>query len=101
MRTRIPCGLGYLAVSQTALVLVGFADGGQLGATGALLVILAAGLAQTGFGLALVATEARRGTIQLDQDGGGHAATPALAGSLLVLGLSAVGLPIAACPSTG
>jgi len=86
-------GLGYLAVSQTALVLVGFADGGQLGATGALLVILAAGLAQTGFGLALVATEARRGTIQLDQDGGGHAATPALAGSLLVLGLSAIGLP--------
>jgi len=86
-------GLGYLAVSPTALVLVGFADGGQLGATGALLVILSAGFAQTGFGLALEAIEARRGTVRLDQDGGGHATTPALAASLLVLGLCTVGLP--------
>lgn len=85
--------LGYLAVSQSALVLLGLADGGVLGATGALLVIAAVGLAQTGFGLALSATEARRGTLRLDLDSGGHANTPALAGATLVLGLASVGLP--------
>lgn len=85
--------LGYLAVSQSALVLVGLADGGLLGATGAILVIVSVGLAQTGFGLALWATEARRGELVLDADGGGHASTPALAGATLVLGLASVGLP--------
>lgn len=85
--------LGYLAVSQSALVLLGLADGGVLGATGALLVIAAVGLAQTGFGLTLSATEARRGTLRLDVDAGGHSATPALAGSTLMLGLASVGLP--------
>lgn len=85
--------LGYLSVSQSALVLLGLADGGLLGATGALLVIIAVGLAQTGFGLALSATEARRGPLRLDVDGGGHATTPALAGATLMLGLASVGIP--------
>lgn len=85
--------LGYLTVSQSALVLVGLADGGLLGATGALLVILGLGLAQTGFGLALWATEARRGVLRLDVESGGHSSTPALAGATLVLGLATVGLP--------
>lgn len=85
--------LGYLTVSQSALVLVGLADGGLLGATGALLVIIALGLAQTGFGVALWAVETRRGALHLDVDGGGQASTPALAGATLVLGLASVGLP--------
>lgn len=85
--------LGYLSVSQSALVLVGLAGGGVLGATGALVVIIACGLAHTGFGLAIWATEARRGALRLDVDGGGHSATPALAGATLVLGLATVGVP--------
>ncbi|MCA9606986.1 MAG: hypothetical protein KC619_15370 [Myxococcales bacterium] len=85
--------LGYLVVSQSAPVLIALADGGTLGATGALLVIVSVGLAQTGFGLALWATEARRGALRLDVESGGHSTTPALAGSTLVLGLASVGLP--------
>lgn len=85
--------LGYLAVSLSAPVLIALADGGSLGATGALLVIMSVGLAQTGFGLALWATEARRGALRLDVQGGGHSSTPALAGATLVLGLASVGLP--------
>jgi NADH-quinone oxidoreductase subunit M len=85
--------LGYLAVSQSALVLLGLADGGLLGATGALLVIVAVGLAQTGFGLAISATEARRGPLRLDVESGGFSSTPALAGATLMLGLSSIGLP--------
>lgn len=85
--------LGYLAVSQSALVLLGLADGGLLGATGALLVIVAVGLAQTGFGLAISATEARRGPLRLDVESGGFSSTPALAGATLMLGLASIGLP--------
>jgi NADH-quinone oxidoreductase subunit M len=85
--------LGYLTVSQGALVVVGLADGGPVGAAGALAALLALGLAQVGFGLGLSAVEARRGTLSLDRDHGGHASTPALAGAVLVLGLASAGLP--------
>jgi NADH-quinone oxidoreductase subunit M len=85
--------LGYLTVSQSALVLLGLADGGLLGASGAVLVILAIGTAQTGFGLALWALEARRGALRIDVESGGHDATPGLASAMLLLGLAGVGLP--------
>ncbi|MBX3247605.1 MAG: hypothetical protein KF901_10550 [Myxococcales bacterium] len=85
--------LGYLATSQTAIVLLGLADGGPIGARGAVLAIVSVGLAQTGLGLALWVTEARRGELRLDGAGEGVAATPALAGATLFLGLACVGLP--------
>jgi len=85
--------IGYLTVSQGSLVVVGLADGGPVGASGALAALVALGLAQVGFGIGLAAVEARRGTLSLDRDHGGHASTPALAGAVLVLGLASAGLP--------
>jgi NADH-quinone oxidoreductase subunit M len=85
--------LGYFAVSQAALVLLGLASGGLTGITGGVLMIVATGFAQAGSGLSLWCLEARRGELRVDRYAGGHDGTPALAGVFLVLSLAAVGLP--------
>jgi NADH-quinone oxidoreductase subunit M len=85
--------LGYIVLSQAALALVGLASGGLTGLVGCVLMIVAMGFAQAGSGIALWCLEGRRGELRIDRQGGGHDATPALAGIFLVLSLAAVGLP--------
>jgi NADH-quinone oxidoreductase subunit M len=85
--------LGYFAVSQAALVLMGLASGGLIGLSGGVLMIVGTGFAQAGSALALWCLEARRGDLRVDRGSGGHDATPALAGVFLLLSLAAVGLP--------
>jgi NADH-quinone oxidoreductase subunit M len=85
--------LGYLALSQSALVLVGLADSGPLGGAAALMTIVAIGLAHTGFAITVWLTEARRGPLDMRRDGGNFGRVPALAGSFVVFGLAGVGMP--------
>ncbi|MBC7173873.1 MAG: hypothetical protein H5U40_15640, partial [Polyangiaceae bacterium] len=76
-----------------ALVLTGLAAGGVVGLVGGVLMVIATGLAQAGFTVALGCVEARRGELPLDRYSGGHEQTPGLAGLFLLLGLASVGLP--------
>ena len=84
---------GWLAVSQSALVLVGLECTTVEGITGGLTLWISVGLALTGLALAIAAVEARVGRRSLDTLGGLATRAPWLAAAFIVLGLSAVGLP--------
>ncbi|MBI2943434.1 MAG: hypothetical protein HYY25_04465 [Candidatus Wallbacteria bacterium] len=85
--------LGFVVMSQFALVLVGLDTVTSVGLLGGLTMWLSSGLALTGLGLALRALEVRRGTLRLDILSGGHDRMPLLAAAFLILGLASVGFP--------
>lgn len=83
----------FLLMSQSALAVAGLEGATEEAAIGGLTAWLATGLAMTGFGLTILALEARRGTTALDRLHGGYDLSPVLAACFLLLGLAAVGLP--------
>lgn len=84
---------GWLAVSQSALVLVGLECVDVDGIAGGLTLWISEGLALTGFAIAIAAVEARRGRRTFEDLGGLGIRAPWLGAAFVVLGLSAVGLP--------
>lgn len=85
--------LGWLFVSQSALVLAGIQSDAINGLAGGLSVWLSSGLAFSGLALALTLLEARRGALRLDRLNGGYERMPLLAATFLTLGLACVGFP--------
>jgi NADH-quinone oxidoreductase subunit M len=85
--------LGWLFLSQSALILVGLESPTSGGQAGGLAMWISSGLALTGFGMTIAALEARRGPLSLQQFAGGYERKPLLAVSFLVLGLASVGFP--------
>lgn len=85
--------LGFLAMSQSSFVLVGFLCESQLGTVGSLMVWFSASFALTGLALATACLESRFGTVDLALPRGFAGRTPRLGALFLVLGLGACGLP--------
>jgi NADH-quinone oxidoreductase subunit M len=85
--------IGWLAVSQSGLVLVGLCAGETEGVTGALLQSLASGLGITGLVAGLIMLEARTGTSDLASLSGLCQRRPHLAGLFLLLGTAVLGIP--------
>ncbi|MCZ7684537.1 MAG: proton-conducting transporter membrane subunit [Sandaracinaceae bacterium] len=93
VQTRARRALGYLMMSQTALVAFGLENDSALGRSGALASWLVCGLAMAGLAMTLAALEARRGALTLAHPSGSLRRVPSLAGAYLLLGLAGVGLP--------
>lgn len=85
--------LGWLFLSQSALVLVGLESQASMARAGGLAMWISSGLSVAGFGMAIAALEARRGPLSLRQFAGGYDRKPLLAVCFLVLGLASVGFP--------
>lgn len=85
--------IGALAMSQSALVLVGLSGTLPLELTGAFCVWISSGLAITGIGLVSWALESRAGPIPLDTLQGRFWDAPALAAFFLLFGMASIGLP--------
>lgn len=85
--------VAWLAVSQSALVLVGLECPDGAAMAGGLVSWLSAGAAITGLGLAAWMLEARFGPLRLDRHSGLYRRGPALALAFLVSGLSLVSFP--------
>lgn len=93
VQTRARRALGYLMMSQTALVAFGLETHSQVARTGTLVAWLVSGVAVSGFAMTLAALEARRGPLRLDRPSGAFDRMPKLATAFLLLGLASVGLP--------
>lgn len=85
--------IGALAMSQSALVLVGLSGTLPMELNGAFCVWISSGLAITGIGLVSWALESRAGAISLETLQGRFQDAPALAGLFLLFGMAAIGLP--------
>lgn len=85
--------LGWLFLSQSALILVGLESHASVAQAGGLAMWISSGLALTGFGMTLAALEARRGPLSLLCFAGGYERKPLLAVCFLTLGLASVGFP--------
>ena len=85
--------IGYLAVSQSALVLAGLAGTLPMEVAGGLCVWIASGLSLTGIGIVAAALEGRAGPLRLDLPQGRFWDAPALAAFFLLFGLAGIGLP--------
>jgi len=85
--------LGYLLMSQTALVAFGLEAHSAIGRSGALLSWLVCGLAMAGLAMMTAALEARRGALSFDRPSGSFRRIPILASAYLIVGLASVGLP--------
>lgn len=85
--------LGYLFVSQSALVLAGLDCTSVDALTGALILWLSTAFAFTGLARTVLALEARRGRMKLTRYHGGFEQMPLLATSFLVFGLACTGFP--------
>ena len=85
--------VGALAVSQSALVLAGLADGTQAELSGAIAVWVASGIVLTGVALVARSLEARAGTLAITAPQGRFADAPGLAACFLLFGLAGAGLP--------
>lgn len=83
----------WLAVSQSALVLVGLECAQGDGLTGGVVVWLSAGLSLTGLGIAAWLIESRHGRLSLERHHGLYRRSPLLALVFLLCGLSLVGFP--------
>jgi NADH-quinone oxidoreductase subunit M len=86
-------GLGYLFVSQSALVMAGLDCTSTLALTGSLILWVSSALAFAGIARCVLVLEVRRGRLDLSQFHGGYAQMPTLAISFLVLGLACTGFP--------
>jgi NADH-quinone oxidoreductase subunit M len=94
VQVRARRALGYLMMSQTALVAFGLETHSQVARTGTLVAWMVSGVAVAGFAMTLGALEARRGRpLILDHPGGSFDRVPKLATAFLLLGLASVGLP--------
>jgi len=85
--------LGWLFLSQSALILVGLGSQAAIAQAGGLAMWMSSGLALAGFGMTIAALEARRGPLSLREFAGGYERKPLLAVCFLVLGLASVGFP--------
>lgn len=85
--------LGYLFVSQSALVMAGLDCTSSTALTGGLVVWLSAGLAFAGLARIVLVLEARRGRMDLTQYHGGYERMPVLAITFLAMGLACTGFP--------
>jgi NADH-quinone oxidoreductase subunit M len=85
--------IGYLAVSQSALVLAGLSGTLPMEVAGGLCVWIASGLSLTGIGVVAAALEGRAGPLRLDLPQGRFWDAPALAAFFLLFGLAGIGLP--------
>ena len=85
--------VGYLFMSQSALVLAGIDSATAAGVGGSLAVWLSSAIASAGLGLTLASLEARRGRLSLRRHHGGVERMPLLAASFVVMGLATVGFP--------
>jgi NADH-quinone oxidoreductase subunit M len=85
--------LGYLFMSQSALVMAGLDCTSVSALAGGLLVWLSAGLAFAGLARTVLVLEARRGRLDLTTYHGGYERMPVLAVSFLVMGLACTGFP--------
>ncbi|GIW71855.1 MAG: hypothetical protein KatS3mg102_1397 [Planctomycetota bacterium] len=85
--------LGYLFVSQSALVLAGLDCTSGEAVTGAVVLWLASALAFTGLARTVLCLEARRGRLRLTEHHGGFDQMPLLAASFLLFGLASSGFP--------
>jgi NADH-quinone oxidoreductase subunit M len=85
--------LGYLFMSQSALVMAGLDCTSTSALAGGLLVWLSAGMAFAGLARSVLVLEARRGRLDLTTYHGGYERMPLLAISFLVMGLACTGFP--------
>jgi NADH-quinone oxidoreductase subunit M len=85
--------LGYVFVSQSALVMAGLDCTSVTALAGGLLVWLSAGLAFAGLARIVLVLEARRGRLELTTYHGGYERMPVLAVSFLAMGLACTGFP--------
>jgi NADH-quinone oxidoreductase subunit M len=85
--------LGYLFMSQSALVMAGLDCTSVSALAGGLLVWLSAGLAFAGLARCVLVLEARRGRLDLTTYHGGYERMPVLAISFLAMGLACTGFP--------
>jgi NADH-quinone oxidoreductase subunit M len=85
--------LGYLFMSQSALVMAGLDCTSVTALAGGLLVWLSAGLAFGGLARTVLVLEARRGRLDLATYHGGYERMPVLAVSFLTMGLACTGFP--------
>lgn len=85
--------IGYLFISQSALVMAGLDCSSATALAGGLLVWLSAGLAFAGLARVVLVLEVRRGRLDLAHYHGGYERTPMLAISFLALGLACTGFP--------
>ncbi|HVI03221.1 MAG TPA: proton-conducting transporter membrane subunit, partial [Enhygromyxa sp.] len=86
-------GLGYLFVSQSALVMAGLDCTSEQALGGSMVLWVSSALAFAGVARCVLLLEARRGRLDLSQFHGGYAQMPTLAISFLVLGLACTGFP--------
>ena len=85
--------IGFLAMSQSAMVLAGLSGTLPMELAGALCVWISSGLSLTGIGLVAWALESRAGPISLDTPQGRFWDAPVLAAFFLLFGLAGSGLP--------
>jgi NADH-quinone oxidoreductase subunit M len=85
--------IGFLALSQSAVVLAGLSGTLPMELNGAFCLWISSGIAITGIGLVTWALESRAGTIPLDSLQGRFWDAPALAGFFLLFGMATIGLP--------
>ncbi len=93
-QSRTRRALGYLIMSQSALVAFGLEPRSEVAHVGALASWLVAGLSSAGLAMAVAALEARRGVLSLQRPGGSFDRLPKLGTAFLVMGLASVGLPL-------
>ena len=85
--------VGYLFMSQSALVLVGLDCTSREALAGGLCVWISSGIAFAGLARCLLVLEARRGRMSLSRLNGGFERIPLLAASFLLMGLACTGFP--------
>ncbi len=93
VQTELRRVVAWIAMSQSALVLVGLDCPHGVGLTGALVTWLSAGTAMTGLGVSAWMLEARFGALRVDRHQGLYRRVPALALVFLLSGLSLVAFP--------
>ena len=85
--------LGYLFVSQSAIVVAGFDGRSELALAGALILWPASSIAFAALARIVLVLQARRGPLDLRKNYGGFQSKPVLATSFLIIGLSITGFP--------
>lgn len=92
-QTRLDRVVAWLAMSQSAVVLLGLECHGQAGTVGAIVLWLSAGAALTAFGLVAWALESRYGPLDLARPRGLYRKSPFFAWMFLASGLCLVAMP--------
>lgn len=85
--------VGWLFMSQSALVLAGLECTSAVGLGGGLCLWISSSLALAGLAMTMAVLQARRGHVSLARHAGGYQNTPMLATTFVLLGLCSVGFP--------